>query len=230
VLDAGSGFDNYIWSTSDSTQTITVDSAGTYFVTAANNSIGGLSCFASDTIVIGAADIAVNAGNDTSIIERDTVRLNAIVLGNSSEGTYSWTPIVDLSCTTCANPLAEPFETTTYQVVYTDTNGCIASDSITITVIPGEYYFYMPNAFSPNGDGENEIVFPIMKGVEQFTWRIWNRWGQKVFECVNSTVLCNWDGRVNGKLLDPSVFVWEAVVEFKKPSIERYKGSLTLVK
>lgn len=230
VLDAGSGFDDYIWSTSDSTQTITIDSAGTYFVTVANNSIGGLSCFANDTIVFGAADIAVNAGNDTSIIERDTAQLNAIVLGNSTQGIYSWTPIVDLSCTSCANPLATPFETTSYQVVYTDSNGCVASDSITITVIPGEYYFYMPNAFSPNGDGENEIVFPIMKGVDQFTWRIWNRWGQKVFECVNSIALCNWDGRVNGKLLDPSVFVWEAVVEFKKPSIERYKGSLTLVK
>jgi len=88
----------------------------------------------------------------------------------------------------------------------------------------------MPNAFSPNGDGENEIIFPIMKGAKQFTWRIWNRWGQLVFECVNSTQPCQWDGKVNGKILDPTVLVWEAVVEFKKPSIERYKGSLTLIK
>ena len=149
---------------------------------------------------------------------------------NSNGGSFIWSPSGSLSCNNCSNPTASPTETTIYTVTYTNDFNCTVSDSITITVIEGEYYFYMPNVFSPNADGSNDLVFPIYNGTKQFTLRIWNRWGQKVFECVNVNDGCVWDGTVKGKLLDPTVLVWEAVVEFKIPSIERYKGSITLIK
>jgi gliding motility-associated-like protein len=226
TLDAANAGSNYLWSTGDTTQTIVINTSGTYSIEIVNNN----SCTAIDTIEVIAATVLVDAGEPVTIIERDTADLNAITSGDITQGDFVWTPATYLSCTNCQNPSAIPPVTTTYSVTYIDDNGCPANDTITVTVLPGEYYFYMPNAFSPNEDGENDIVFPIMEGVKQFTWRIWNRWGQMMYECVNNTTPCSWDGKVNGKLLDPSVFVWEAVVEFKKPSIERYKGSITLVK
>lgn len=227
LLDAGANGADYTWSTGANTQTILVDTEGTYFVEVVNSN----GCIATDTIEVATATVLVNAeANPATIIERDTSQLSVTASGDITQGNFVWTPSLGLSCNNCDNPSAQPATTTTYSVTYIDANGCTATDTITVTVEPGEYYFYMPNAFSPNGDGENEIIFPIMKGVKQFTWRIWNRWGQMVFECVNSTQPCQWDGKVNGKVLDPAVLVWEAVVEFRKPSIERYKGSLTLIK
>jgi hypothetical protein len=227
LLDAGANGTDYAWSTGDNSQTILVETEGTYYVAVVNSN----GCVASDTVEVATATVLVDATADPSnIVERDTTLLTATPSGDITDGNYVWTPSQNLSCNDCPAPTAQPPITTTYSVTYIDDNGCSATDTITVTVVPGEYYFYMPNAFSPDGNGENEIIFPIMKGVKQFTWRIWNRWGQMVFECVNSTQPCQWDGKVNGKILDPTVLVWEAVVEFKKPSVERYKGSLTLIK
>ena len=227
LLDAGSNGIDYRWSTGETIQSITVDAAGTYFVEVLNIN----NCVATDTIEVNTATVLVDAeATPVTIVERDSAQLSATASGDITQGNLIWSPSRNLSCNDCQNPVAKPDSTTTFTVTYVDDNGCTATDTVTVIVEPGEYYFYMPNAFSPNGDGENEIVFPIMKGVKQFTWRIWNRWGQMVFECVNSTQPCQWDGKVNGKVLDPAVLVWEAVVEFRKPSIERYKGSLTLLK
>ncbi len=223
VLDAGNN-NSYEWSNGSTQSSITVSEAGIYSVTVANAN----SCTATDSVEIFLSDVTVNAGNDTSIIENNAVVLDAI--SNSNGGSFIWSPSTSLSCNNCNNPVATPRETTTYTVTYTNEFSCVASDDITIIVIEGEYYFYMPNIFSPNADGNNDLVFPIYNGTKQFTLRIWNRWGQKVFECVNVNEGCVWDGTVKGKLLDPTVLTWEAVVEFKIPSIERYKGSITLIK
>lgn len=228
VLDAANQGASYLWSTGEQTSSFAVNNASTYSVTVSLSS----TCFAVDTITIGIDTLAISISNDTIINERESVVIATSTLGgsNNNPAIYNWSPALGLSCNDCASPTATPSESTTYTVVYTNSNGCTAQNNITIEIIPGEYYFYMPNAFSPNGDGENETLFPIFKGVEQYTLRIWNRWGQKVYECVNTNSVCQWDGTVKSKLLDPSVFVWEAVVEYKKPSIERYKGSLTLIK
>ena len=223
VLDAGNA-SSYEWSDGTIQSSVTISEAGVYSVTAVN----GNSCIAIDSVEIFLSEATVNAGNDTSIIENNAVVLGAI--SNSNGGSFIWSPSTSLSCNNCNNPVATPRETTTYTVTFTNEFSCAASDDITITVIEGEYYFYMPNVFSPNADGSNDLVFPIYNGTKQFTLRIWNRWGQKVFECVNVNEGCVWDGTVDGKLLDPTVLVWEAVVEFKIPSIERYKGSITLIK
>lgn len=223
VLDAGNN-NSYEWSNGSTQSSITVSEAGIYSVTVTNAN----SCTATDSVEIFLSEATVNAGNDTSIIENNAVPLSAI--GNSNGGSFIWSPSGSLSCNNCSNPIASPREATIYTVTYTNDFNCTATDNITITVIEGEYYFYMPNVFSPNADSNNDLVFPIYNGTKQFTLRIWNRWGQKVFECVNVNDGCVWDGTVKGKVLDPTVLVWEAVVEFKIPSIERYKGSLTLIK
>ncbi|MCC7332539.1 MAG: gliding motility-associated C-terminal domain-containing protein, partial [Flavobacteriales bacterium] len=118
-----------------------------------------------------------------------------ILFGQSSQltatggGTYSWTPSTFLSCSTCPNPVASPEETTLY-TVEVNLNGCIVSDTITVTI---NSEFKIPEGFSPNGDGVND-VFEIV-GINQFPENkilIVNRWGDKVFEA--SPYKSDWDG------------------------------------
>ena len=118
-----------------------------------------------------------------------------ILSGQSSQltatggGLYSWTPTLGLSCSNCANPVASPTETTLY-TVEVNLAGCMVSDTITVSV---DSEFKIPEGFSPNGDGVND-VFEIV-GIGQFPNNkimIVNRWGDKVFEAA--PYKSDWDG------------------------------------
>lgn len=118
----------------------------------------------------------VFVGNDTTIQLGQSVNLNAT--GLSSNGVYYWTPPIDLSCITCPNPISTPEETITYTVITTDSNGCKSTDNINIIVL-FENVIFVPNIFSPNGDGINDILFVRGKGVEKLKFFIYDRWGEK---------------------------------------------------
>lgn len=225
-LDAGLA-GSYIWSTGDTTQSIIADTSGTYGVTITN--AGG--CNASDDIVVSVTPpFTVDAGEDTTIIQYESVlELNATVTG-SAGGSYLWTPSDYLACDDCATTILSPDSTTTYVLTYTDVLGCVASDSVTITVLPGEYFAIVPNAFSPNADGANDILYVYYKGVRRLVFRIHNRWGEKVFETDDMTQ--GWDGTFKGVKAQDGVYVWDLYVEFYnvKLPIQRSKGSVLLLK
>jgi gliding motility-associated-like protein len=88
--------------------------------------------------------------------------------------------------------------------------------------------FYIPNAFSPNGDGLNEVHYIYGGCFKEFHFMVYNRWGDKVFESQNQ--LSGWNGSFNGKLLDPAVFVYYFKAVTIGNKIVSRKGSLTLVK
>ena len=124
-----------------------------------------------------------------------TAEPKLILSGQSSQltatggGLYDWTPTFNLSCITCANPIASPTENTLY-TVEVNLNGCLVSDTITISV---DNEFKIPEGFSPNGDGVND-VFEIV-GISQYPNNkiiIINRWGSKVFEAA--PYRSDWDG------------------------------------
>ncbi|MCB0380341.1 MAG: gliding motility-associated C-terminal domain-containing protein, partial [Flavobacteriales bacterium] len=145
----------------------------------------------------------VFVGNDTTIQLGQSVNLNAT--GLSSNGVYYWTPPIDLSCITCPNPISTPEETITYTVITTDSNGCKSTDNINIIVL-FENVIFVPNIFSPNGDGINDILFVRGKGVEKLKFFIYDRWGEKVFETTSLDV--GWDGSFRGKDMNKAVFVY----------------------
>lgn len=132
----------------------------------------------------------------------------AVPTGNSPMGaiSYSWSPTTALSNPNIANPIATPFETTTYTVTATNAAGCTATETITITVIPPEYHF--PNAFTP--DGSNNRTFkPVIQGaVTMEYFRIFDRWGQLVYD--NPDVGTGWDGNFNGQPLPQGTYVYMA--------------------
>jgi len=141
--------------------------------------------------------------------------------------TYSWTPPNGLSCIVCSNPTATPDASGWYYVTATNPSGCTSLDSIYIEVDPTAN-IYVPNIFSPNEDGNNDIYLVRGKGIETFYLAIYNRWGQKVFESNDMTQ--GWDGTKGGKMLNQGVFVYKLNIIMKNGEEHQKSGNITLVR
>ena len=178
-------------------------------------------------------ELLVDLGVDITLELSDSVQLFA--QANTLDSlTYSWTPDIGLSCTDCPNPVVQTFDNTSYEVMVTDTNGCTAISEITIDVNK-DRNIYIPNVFSPNFDGVNDI-FMIYGGkgvgqIDQFS--VYDRWGELLFEAKDfppNDSSFGWDGTFRNKALNPNVFVYYIEVTFVDGISIPYKGDVTLVK
>ncbi len=147
---------------------------------------------------------------------------------------FRWEPYQSLSCSDCPDPTASPSKTTEYTIkVYTDF-GCVDSDKVTITVLCDKSQIFMPNTFTPNGDGQNDIFYPRGNGIDKVkSFRIYNRWGQTVFE--RNAISLNdpnsgWDGNYSGSQLPPDVFVYILETLCDDGQIMIIKGDISLVR
>jgi gliding motility-associated-like protein len=125
---------------------------------------------------------------------------------------------------------AEINETTLFQLTVSD-GVCVKSDTVLVkafTFICGEPFIFIPNAFSPNGDNENDVLFVRGQLIEGMLFRIFDRWGEMVFESTDRTI--GWDGTFRGKQLDPDVYDYylKAVCVDGAESI--IKGNITLMR
>ncbi|MEM6964021.1 MAG: choice-of-anchor L domain-containing protein [Bacteroidota bacterium] len=147
-----------------------------------------------------------------------------------------WLPAFRLSCTDCLNPVAQGLkEDMTYTVTVTNIYGCKTSASITINVERARNIF-IPNVFSPNNDGENDVFMIFGGKLEQIkkvhTFQIYDRWGEQVYRqddfIMPMNPLSGWDGTLRGKPLNPQVFVYYAEIEFIDGYTERFEGDVAL--
>ncbi|MCP3928364.1 MAG: T9SS type B sorting domain-containing protein, partial [Bacteroidetes bacterium] len=156
-------------------------------------------------------------------------------LAPSEVESLQWTPIDGtLNCYDCTDPIAAPMETTTYTAQIWDYDGCTSSDDITIFLLK-DRKVYIPNVFSPNGDGINDIfLIYARQGVKQInSLQIFSRWGEKVFANYNfqpNDPDHGWDGIFRDEKMNPAVFVFWAEIEFLDGFKKLYKGDVTLVK
>ncbi len=158
-------------------------------------------------ITVGPASV-VNAGNDIIITSNQSVTLNGTGAGNPL-----WTPAAGLSNPTVFFPSANPDSTTTYILTVTDSNGCISSDTVMITVIQNNYNGKVSNYFSPNGDGINDNWF--VEGIENFPDNevfIYNIYGKEVYSKKGYT--SDWQGTFNGTELPDGTYYY--VIKFGK--------------
>jgi gliding motility-associated-like protein len=127
-----------------------------------------------------------------------------------------------------------PYYTTTYEIQAVDENGCTAINEVTISVKKPRAV-YIPNAFSPNGDGDNE-KFTVYAGGEvvQVNYlRIFSRWGELLFENDNfgpNDERLGWDGYFKGDVVQSGVYVYVAEVLFVDGEALLFKGDLTVLK
>ncbi|MEL6141945.1 MAG: gliding motility-associated C-terminal domain-containing protein, partial [Bacteroidota bacterium] len=142
----------------------------------------------------------------------------------------NWQPVSGLSCADCFNVIANPSVSTLYQLTATDYNGCVVTDSVRISVIPtGQVY--VPNAFSPNFDGVNDLfeIFPDASVAEVTELRIYDRWGGEVY-IFEPGERPSWDGLRNGKPAGEGVYVYQLTVTLLNGTQRSFAGSLILLK
>jgi gliding motility-associated-like protein len=182
---------------------------------------------ASVTITITPA-ARVFAGNDTSVVINQSLQLNAIDINNSGFTQYAWSPVSGLNNPNIENAVAYLTANITYVVTAYTPDGCQGSDSVTISVYPFSDIL-VPNAFTPNGDGRNDFLRPILIGIKEFKYfAVFNRYGQQVFRSINQSA--GWDGKINGSPQNAGAFVWMAAgIDYTGNAVVK-KGQVVLIR
>ena len=150
----------------------------------------------------------VNAGPDTTInIDNTTV-----LFGTSINATYFGFISQDgsqLSCNYCYSLTVNPQETTCYTLEGINSFGCKNTDEVCITVTK-DWDVYIPNAFTPNGDNNNDTFIPMGYGIETINLLIFDRWGKQIFKSTDDNP--GWNGKYKGDLCKQDVYVYQAEV------------------
>lgn len=212
---------SYLWNTGDTLPAIFVSPSGTTNYTV---EVSDGTCIKNDTVkVVVFNTAAVSAGLNASILPGQTITLSA-----SNGVSYSWKPSNSLSCTTCQYPIATPTVTTEYCVTVVDANGCSDSACVIITVDIACGQLFVPTAFSPNGDAQNDVLHIYGNCITEMLFTIYNRWGEIVFETNDITNV--WDGAYKGQPMNTGVFFYQLSAIFNSGETLNAKGNISLVR
>lgn len=179
-------------------------------------------------------NIAVDAGPDLEIELGENVVIRASVSPLTSQH-IEWSPSDSLDCINCLQPLADPTSTTTYTISVIDSiTGCVVIDEVIIKV-DKKRNVYIPNVFTPNGDGTNDFFRVFTgNGVRKINLlKIFDRWGELVYSAENFLADDNktgWNGEFRGKPMNNAVFAYIIEVEFVDDRVIPYKGDVTLLR
>ena len=222
--------DSYLWSDGSQDQSLTTKEVGWYTLKTQNDCI-----FYHDSIFISEfleeKELLIEGLANTKI--GTPIRLTGGI--NRGQPTlYKWYDGIDtIRCTDCSSVVFAPTEDTEYELFVIDKQGCQTSASFKVTV-DVERDFYAATAFSPNGDGINDVFFlqSSVPGVIK-KMSIYNRWGGEVFqlkeEALNDSTL-GWNGTLsNDRTRATGVFIWVAEIEYVDGVIESKTGTVTLV-
>lgn len=176
------------------------------------------------TIQLKDSVVTVSAGSEYKV---NATGSNDIIL-------WQWSPLEGLSCSNCAQPIIKPTASQTYKVTARNIAGCTTEKNITITVLCKDQNLFIPNTFSPNGDGMNDYFYPRGKGLFTIkSFKIFSRWGILVFEKNNfspNQQTYGWDGKYKGNALQPDVYVYLVDVLCDNGTIISSKGNVTLLR
>lgn len=215
-LSAKSGYAAYLWNDGSSKDYLNISATGKYWiqVTDANG------CVNSDTTVVGRL-LPIPAGflpadtvlcNYEQIVLKPTADFKSYVWSNGS--TQNNITIVDAG---------------TYLLTVTSFDGCVGTDTIKIAPKQCMEGFYIPNAFTPNGDNVNDIFRPWLFGnVASYRFTVFNRWGTKIYETTQ--LAQGWDGTANGLLQDTGTFIWYCTYQIAGQPVQFKKGTFVLLK
>lgn len=173
----------------------------------------------------------VDAGPDQRLVAGSIAQLQAT---GTDIATYKWWPGETLSCTECLGPVASMTMNTTYYIDVASDKGCRNSDSVRILLYCDNSMVFLPNVFTPNGDGQNDIFYPRGMGIKTIkSFRVYNRWGEMMFEREDvglNDAANGWDGSHKGDNPRPDVYVYVIEGVCYTGEDVHIKGDVTLVK
>ncbi|MBE7170161.1 MAG: PKD domain-containing protein [Williamsia sp.] len=209
---------------------ITLAAAGKYYVSVSAGSC--ISAKDSVDVQIGTYPV-VNLGPDLVLAAGSQQALTPSIQ-NGPVTQYLWSPATNLSCNTCASPVVTAQATISYILKVTNSYGCSASDTIGIKTLCEGSNVFIPDAFTPDGDGLNDrFVIRASGPIRVKYFRVFNKWGELVFEKMNflpNDPAYGWDGKVKGVAVPPDVFVYTALVTCEGGASFPYKGNVTVLK
>jgi gliding motility-associated-like protein len=195
VVDAGAGYSSYLWDDGDTTQSNTFYNFGSYtvVVTDTNN------CIDSDSVTISPTYFYYTISADTTISLGAAIDLTA----NAGSG-YLWNT-GDTTQTISVSPIVDETFTATTLLA----NGCYEVGTINV-LVNEELNIFIPNMFSPNGDGSNDVFLLYGFGLQEINFRIFNRWGKEIWSTTDpiELVTTGWNGTSNGEDQPTGTYVW----------------------
>jgi len=230
----------YFWYNGNSNQPIfsdinkiNIETGGWYFfeiVDTSTNCSNRDSIFVTELIYL---EITLQSELKYSNNQQNTITAQ-VNIDNSEIASIEWSPKENLSCYDCLNPEITKQGITKYSITITDIYGCSSTASIDIQY--NNIEIYVPNIFSPNGDGINDFFFIKIKGeakILEMEMTIFDRWGNKVFfkENLHKAQKSEfWDGTFKGKTLNPAVFVYTYKIVFDNGKELKGVGDITIIK
>ena len=224
VLKIKGGYKAYVWSDGEMDSIRNVFNAGKYTVTVTNLD----DCLSTDDAQVFFYPIPeVEIGEDTTIYDGEVLRFKPEISGRINYNGLRWTPKNLFKCDSCLNQWLETSVNTFVKLAYTDEYTCYNQDSINIKVLPVQNVGF-PNAFSPNGDGENDY-FELNGGpVRTLNLSIYNRWGEKVYDYVGKTPM--WDGKYKGEAAPTGVYTYFVRFHLYKGGVQEKLGTITIIR
>ncbi|MDA7803485.1 gliding motility-associated C-terminal domain-containing protein [Crocinitomix sp.] len=202
---------------------ICLNAVGTFTITLTATSETGATSTTTQNLIVN-ANPSINATQDTIIDLGGTADL---ISATSSDGDFTWTPDIKVDCPDCPITSASPTQNQTYTITLIDDNGCKATDSVMVLV---NYLLSVgvPTAFSPNGDGNNDVLFVKGEGLSSISFVIYNRYGERIFETTDQSI--GWDGTFLNRDENPGVFTW--VLHYMNEDDKKgiLKGNTTLIR
>ena len=176
--------------------------------------------------------IMVDAGRDTIILLNQAFPLTPVVTSNNGTLTYLWQPSLGLDSVKKINPtvlLPDYVDSVTYRLTATDSFGCYGQDDIKVVLFKSGPDILVPSAFTPNGDGLNDIFKPITFGLNKLDYfSVYNRWGQLLYK--TAVIGQGWDGIYNGKAQPSGTYVYQTQgTDYLGKTIYR-KGTFVLIR
>jgi gliding motility-associated-like protein len=216
ILDAGQNYSQYLWSDGSNNSTLTITKPGTYWVEVTDEH----GCQASDT-----AEVSAIAPSPSGFLAHDTVFCQFskfTIQPSQSYDQYLWS---DLS----TGPSLTIDQPGIYRLQVTDSNHCTGTDSILIKEKQCLDDLVVPNAFTPNGDGKNDLFRPvILENLSAYRFAVFDRWGEEVFE--TEEMLNGWDGTFKGSAAPTGVYVWYCRYQPSGSGEKIKKGTVVLIK
>ncbi len=230
VILSATGGTTYLWSTGATTSSITITATATATYTVTGTNANGCTATATATATVFSAPTAA-FNTDPSDLEPGVQTVQFI---STSTGATTWFwNFGDGNTSTLENPQHIYSQSGIYLVwlVVTNANGCTDSISMTVEIRP-DWSIYLPNAFTPDGNGTNEIFYAYGTNILEFEMWIFDRWGKLIF--TSTDMHKGWDGKVqdgnSDALVQEDVYVWKVVITDHERKEHRLVGSVTVVR